>query len=61
MFYYALTGSLFSGAVLPFVWVMPDLEGWLLLFLVGLIGGIAQFAMTHAYRLGDVSVIAPFD
>jgi drug/metabolite transporter (DMT)-like permease len=61
VFYYALTSTLITGAVLPFVWVMPDAEGWVLLILVGVIGGIAQFAMTHAYRLGDVSVIAPFD
>ena len=61
MFYYALTSTLITGAVLPFVWVMPDAEGWVLLILVGLIGGVAQFAMTHAYRLATVSIIAPFD
>ncbi len=61
VFYYAATSTLVAGAVLPFVWVMPDAEGWLLLILVGVIGGAAQFAMTHAYRLAEVSVIAPFD
>ena len=61
VFYYALTATLLTGAVLPFVWVMPDAEGWVLLVLVGVIGGIAQFAMTHAFRLADVSIIAPFD
>ncbi len=61
VFYYALTSTLITGAVLPFVWVTPDAEGWVLLILVGLIGGVAQFAMTNAYRLGAVSIIAPFD
>ncbi len=61
VFYYALTSTLVTGAVLPFIWVMPDAEGWVLLILVGVIGGMAQFAMTHAFRLADVSVIAPFD
>jgi drug/metabolite transporter (DMT)-like permease len=61
VFYYALTSTLITGAVLPFVWVMPDAEGWVLLILVGVIGGIAQFAMTNAYRLATVSIIAPFD
>jgi drug/metabolite transporter (DMT)-like permease len=61
VFYYALTSTLVAGAVLPFIWVMPDAEGWLLLILVGVVGGVAQFAMTHAYRLAEVSVIAPFD
>ncbi len=61
VFYYAATSTLVAGAVMPFIWVMPDAEGWVLLVLVGVIGGAAQFAMTHAFRLADVSVIAPFD
>ncbi|MHA1151068.1 MAG: DMT family transporter [Alphaproteobacteria bacterium] len=61
VFYYALTATLVTGAVMPFVWVMPDAEGWVLLILVGVIGGIAQFAMTHAFRLAEVSIVAPFD
>jgi drug/metabolite transporter (DMT)-like permease len=61
VFYYALTSTLISGAFMPFVWVMPDLEGWVLLILVGLIGGLAQIAMTNAFRLADVSIVAPFD
>ena len=31
------------------------------LSLVGLIGGIAQLVMTNAFRLADVSIVAPFD
>ena len=61
VFYYALTSTLVAGAAMPFVWVMPDTEGWVLLILVGLIGGVAQFAMTRAFSLADVSIIAPFD
>ncbi len=61
VFYYALTAMLATGAVLPFIWVMPDAEGWVLLALVGVIGGIAQFAMTNAFRLAEVSIVAPFD
>jgi len=61
VFYYAMTATLVAGAVLPFVWVTPDLEGWVLLVMVGVIGGIAQFDMNHAFRLADVSIIAPFD
>ncbi len=61
VFYYALTSTIVTGAVMPFVWVMPDLEGWVLLILVGVIGGVAQFAMTNAFRLADVSIVAPFD
>ena len=61
VFYYALTSTVISGLFMPFLWVMPDLEGWLLLIAVGLIGGVAQIAMTNAFRLADVSIVAPFD
>jgi drug/metabolite transporter (DMT)-like permease len=61
VFYYATTSTLVTGAILPFVWVMPDAEGWVLLACMGMIGGVAQFAMTHAFRLAEVSIIAPFD
>ena len=61
VFYYALTSTVISGLFMPFLWVMPDLEGWLLLIAVGLIGGVAQIAMTNAFRLAEVSIMAPFD
>ncbi len=61
VFYYALSSTLVAGAFMPFLWVMPDLEGWVLLILLGLVGGVAQIAMTNAFRLADVSIVAPFD
>jgi len=61
VFYFTLACTLASGAVLPFVWVTPDALGWLLLAAVGLIGGLAQLAMTVAFRLAEASVVAPFD
>lgn len=60
-FYFAIAGSAVGGASLPFVWVEPDATDWMLLIAVGLIGGIAQIFMTHAFRLAPVAVIAPFD
>ncbi|MGE0724270.1 MAG: DMT family transporter [Alphaproteobacteria bacterium] len=60
-FWFAIAGSIVGAAALPFVWVPPDLAGWLLLAAVGLIGGVAQIFMTHAFRLAPVAVIAPFD
>jgi len=61
VFYFTLACTLVSGAVLPFVWVTPDALGWALLIAVGLIGGLAQLAMTNAFRLAEASVVAPFD
>lgn len=61
VFYFTVCATLVSGIFMPFVWVAPDAQGWVLLILVGLIGGLAQMAMTMALRLADISVVAPFD
>ena len=60
-FYFTMSGTLVAGAVVPFVWVQPEGTDWLLLILVGLVGGVAQLLMTQAFRLTPVAVVAPFD
>jgi len=42
-------------------WVRPDLEGWLVLVGIGLLGGAAQLTMTYAFKLAPVATIAPFE
>lgn len=63
VFYFTLFSTVVSGASLPFgQWVTP--AGWVelgMLVAIGLIGGFAQFAMTHAFRLAPVAIVAPFD
>lgn len=53
-----LAGSL---ALLPFGFVMPSWEDFLLLALVGLMGGMGGIAMTEALRYASVAILAPFD
>jgi len=58
--------SMFAGAVLgaPFAlahWVTPpDALSWLLVALLGVLGGAGHYLFIHAYRLAPASVIAPF-
>lgn len=61
VFYFTLAGTVISGAVLPFNWITPTLPDLALLCLIGLLGGLAQIAMTHALRVAPVSVLAPFE
>lgn len=61
VFYFTLAGTVISGAVLPFSWTTPTLADLGLLCLIGLLGGLAQIAMTHALRVAPVSVLAPFE
>lgn len=61
VFYYLAASVLITGCGLPFVWVAPDVTGWLVLVALGVIGGLAQIAVTMAFRFADAAVIAPFD
>lgn len=42
-------------------WVWPTTEQFILLIGVGLLSIIAQFAMTRAYALADITALIPFD
>lgn len=59
--YFQLTCAAVSLATLPFAWVTPDSKGWLLLVLMGVLGGFGQLFMTNSYRFAQASVIANFD
>lgn len=61
VFYYSLASTLVAGAFMPFIWVTPDGGDWMLLILLGLIGGLAQIAITNAFRLANVAIVAPLD
>jgi drug/metabolite transporter (DMT)-like permease len=50
-----------SLATLPFAWVTPDINGLLLLMLMGVMGGFGQLFMTNSYRFAQASLIANFD
>ncbi len=61
VFYFTLFATAAGAASLPFQWVAPDLAGYLQLVGIGLVGGVAQLALTQAFRLAPVGLIAPFD
>ena len=58
--------SWFLPALLPKiasgqVWLWPPLFDVLRLGMMGILGGVAQIAMTESYRRADASVVAAFD
>lgn len=55
----SLLPALLVLLVLPFVWVTPDLEGWIALICLGLGGGLGQLCVTYAYTLAPAGVLAP--
>jgi drug/metabolite transporter (DMT)-like permease len=50
----------FTLLVLPFLWVTPDAGQFLLLMLIGLVGGVAQVLLTEAYASAQVSALGPY-
>lgn len=45
--------------VLPFVWITPDLKGWIALISLGIGGGLGQLCVTTAYRYAPAGILAP--
>jgi drug/metabolite transporter (DMT)-like permease len=70
VFYFTLFAMIAGLLTLPLAalapgwidpWVWPDAFGWALLIGIGLLGGTAQLALTYAFKLAPVAVIAPFE
>lgn len=60
-FLYALANITVTGAAMPWVWVTPSLEDWLIFLLIGALGAVAQYGFLVAYRYAPATVLAPFD
>jgi len=60
-FYFTLCAALLGAASLPWQWVTPSPLMLACLISIGILGGLAQMALTEAYRLAPVSVVAPFE
>ena len=60
LFYTPLIGTLLASAFLPLVWQAPDLEGWALLALLGLIGAVSHFTLIKAFTAAPAATVAPF-
>jgi len=55
----SLLPALLLLLVLPFVWTMPDITGWIGLIALGLGGGLGQLCVTTAYQYAPAGVLAP--
>ncbi len=40
-------------------WIMPSLVDFILLSLIGILGGVANLLLTQAYKLSEVSLVTP--
>jgi drug/metabolite transporter (DMT)-like permease len=60
VFYYSVLGTILSLVTIFWGWVLPDGMGLLSLFMLGIVGGLAQILMTESFRHAPASVLAPF-
>ena len=60
LLYAGLTGTLLFSMLVPFVWVMPDAKGWLLLAMMGTFGAAGHYLMAEAYARATPAILAPF-
>ena len=59
--YSALGGTVILSALVPFVWQTPDrLWHWLVLLVIGLLGGLGHYCVARAFLWGPASILSPF-
>ncbi|MEM7405051.1 MAG: DMT family transporter [Pseudomonadota bacterium] len=61
LLYTAVVGAVLSSAYVPWIWVPPDVPGFILLLMTGLLGAAGQLALIEAVSRAPVSVVAPFN
>ncbi|OKL43309.1 DMT family transporter [Pseudovibrio exalbescens] len=61
LFHSGLVCGTLSCLVLPFVWVSPDLGGWLMILAIGGVSSLAQYCSVTAFSYGPASMIMPFN
>ncbi|MEJ0099395.1 MAG: DMT family transporter [Pseudomonadota bacterium] len=61
VFWFLTLLSVFAGAISAFGWQPVQREHLWVVAGIGLTGALAQIALTHAFRLGEASQIAPLE
>ena len=61
VFWFLVLLGVFAGAVAAFDWQPLQRAHWPVIAMIGVTGALAQVALTHAFRLGQASQIAPLE
>ena len=60
LFISALVGAVLTSLVVPFYWQTPEsIVIWLLLALMGIMGGLGHYAVIRSFEFAPVAVLAP--
>ena len=58
-FYFSLSITFLSFLTIPQGWVMPNLNHFILLSLIGIFGGVANLWLSLSYKYSEVSLVTP--
>ena len=58
-FYFSLAITLLSFLTIPYGWVMPSFNHFLLLSLIGVFGGVSNLWLSQSYKYSEVSLVTP--
>ena len=58
-FYFSVSISILGLLTIPYGWVMPSILDFILLCMVGLLGGTANLLLSQSYKLSEVSLVTP--
>ena len=61
VFYFSLAASAAGAAFMPWYWVTPQGTGWLILIVIGILGGFTQITLAMAIKAAPVSVTMPLN
>ena len=59
--YTASAGAVATTVIVPFFWTPPDLEGWVLMMLLGVAGGGGHFALIKAFAAAPAATVSLFN
>ena len=58
-FYFSLSITLLSIITIPYGWIMPSLNHFILLSLIGIFGGVSNLWLSQSYKYSEVSLVTP--
>ncbi len=61
VFYFSLICTIAGLCTLPFGWLSTSPTEFLMLGMIGIIGGLSHILLTESYRYAPASLMAPFD
>jgi drug/metabolite transporter (DMT)-like permease len=59
--YFSLLTSAVGLTTIILGWRLPPSDDFMLLVIIGILGGIGQILLTQSYRFADTSIVAPFE